>query len=135
MAALEAVLQLAPLVVQALAHALDYVRPLHMEAVLRYGASFKPFHGAHQMSLSPNALRCTSKPPQQLPVQLTTILPCFVACGSFKPHCCVLCDVCDTYCLEVSAEWCLANCRMPEVSTALFHACIESKHQPLRRLR
>lgn len=50
-------LQLAPLVVQALAHALDYVRPLHMEAVLRYGASFKPFHDAHQMLLSPNALR------------------------------------------------------------------------------
>ncbi|KAL3139906.1 hypothetical protein ABBQ38_004198 [Trebouxia sp. C0009 RCD-2024] len=56
-AGLEAVLQLAPLVVQALAHALDYVRPLHMEAVLRYGASFKPFHDAHQMLLSPNALR------------------------------------------------------------------------------
>ncbi len=56
-AALQAVMQLPELVVQALAHALDYVRPLHMEAVLRYGASFKPFHGAHQMSLSPNALR------------------------------------------------------------------------------
>ena len=56
-AGLEAVLQLPPLVVQALAHALDYVRPLHMEAVLRYGASFKPFHDAHQMLLSPNALR------------------------------------------------------------------------------
>lgn len=61
-------LQLAPLVVQALAHALDYVRPLHMEAVLRYGASFKPFHDAHQMLLSPNALRfaaCTSTNPVQ----------------------------------------------------------------------
>ena len=56
-AALKAVMQLPPLIVQALAHALDYVRPLHMEAVLRYGASFKPFHDAHQMSLSPNALR------------------------------------------------------------------------------
>jgi uncharacterized membrane protein len=56
-AALQAVMQLPALVVQALAHALDYVRPLHMEAVLRYGASFKPFHDAHQMSLSPNALR------------------------------------------------------------------------------
>ena len=56
-AALQAVMQLPELVVQALAHALDYVRPLHMEAVLRYGASFKPFHDAHQMSLSPNALR------------------------------------------------------------------------------
>ena len=56
-AALQAVMQLPPLIVQALAHALDYVRPLHMEAVLRYGASFKPFHDAHQMSLSPNALR------------------------------------------------------------------------------
>ncbi len=50
-------MQLPALIVQALAHALDYVRPLHMEAVLRYGASFKPFHDAHQMSLSPNALR------------------------------------------------------------------------------
>ncbi|KAL0026611.1 hypothetical protein WJX77_010338 [Trebouxia sp. C0004] len=56
-AALQAVMQLPEVVVQALAHALDYVRPLHMEAVLRYGASFKPFHDAHQMSLSPNALR------------------------------------------------------------------------------
>lgn len=60
--ALQAVMQLPALVVQALAHALDYVRPLHMEAVLRYGASFKPFHDAHQMSLSPNALRCTNAP-------------------------------------------------------------------------
>ena len=56
-AALEKVMQLPGLIVQALAHALDYVRPLNMEAVLRYGASFKPFHDAHQMSLSPNALR------------------------------------------------------------------------------
>ena len=55
-------MQLPALVVQALAHALDYVRPLHMEAVLRYGASFKPFHDAHQMSLSPNALRYACVP-------------------------------------------------------------------------
>lgn len=56
-AALEAVAQLPPLVLQALAHVLDYVRPLKMDAVLRLGASFKEFHGVHQMSLSPNALR------------------------------------------------------------------------------
>ena len=56
-AALKAVAQLPTLVLQALAHVLDYVRPLKMDAVLRLGASFKEFHGVHQMSLSPNALR------------------------------------------------------------------------------
>lgn len=56
-AALKAAAQLPPIVVQALAHVLDYVQPLKMDAVLRLGASFREFHGAHQMSLSPNALR------------------------------------------------------------------------------
>ena len=68
-AAIKTVAQLPPIVVQALAHVLDYVQPLKMDAVLRLGASFKEFHGAHQMSLSPNALRsgylmicCSGKP-------------------------------------------------------------------------
>ena len=56
-AASKAVVQLPPLVLQALAHVLDYVQPLKMDAVLRLGASFREFHGLHQMSLSPNALR------------------------------------------------------------------------------
>ena len=42
---------------QALAHALDYLQPLKMEGVLRMGATFRPFNEAHEMSLSPNALR------------------------------------------------------------------------------
>ncbi len=55
--ALTAVEQLPPLVLQALAHALDYLQPLKMEGVLRMGATFRPFNEAHEMSLSPNALR------------------------------------------------------------------------------
>ena len=55
--ALSAVEQLPPLVLQALAHALDYLQPLKMEGVLRMGATFRPFNEAHEMSLSPNALR------------------------------------------------------------------------------
>ncbi|KAK9810008.1 hypothetical protein WJX72_003290 [[Myrmecia] bisecta] len=55
--ALDAVLQLPTLVVQALAHALDYLTPFGLEAILRLGAAFRPFNAVHEMSLSPNALR------------------------------------------------------------------------------
>ena len=56
-AALKAVLELPGLVVQALAHALDYLRPFGLQAVLRLGAAFRPFSAQHEMTLSPNALR------------------------------------------------------------------------------
>ena len=49
--------KLPPLVLQALAHALDYLKPFGLEAVLRMGASFREFSSAHEMNLSPNALR------------------------------------------------------------------------------
>lgn len=56
-AAVEAVMALPNLVLQALAHALDYLKPFGLEAVLRLGANFRPFHTAEEMHLSPNALR------------------------------------------------------------------------------
>eukprot|EP00884_Botryococcus_braunii_P017424 jgi/Botrbrau1/4365/Bobra.105_2s0012.1 len=55
--AVEAVMALPKLVLQALAHALDYLKPFGFEAVLRLGANFRPFHTAHEMHLGPNALR------------------------------------------------------------------------------
>ncbi|KAK9916549.1 hypothetical protein WJX75_003960 [Coccomyxa subellipsoidea] len=54
--ALEAVLALPHLVVEALAFAIDYLKPFGMEAVLRVSASFRPFNTQHEMSLSPNTL-------------------------------------------------------------------------------
>ena len=96
-AALEKVMQLPVLIVQALAHALDYVRPLHMEAVLRYGASFKPFHDAHQMSLSPNALRyawASVVPPAQ------------------SAYNC---------CMQLSWAWCLQQCTSVNFQLLLLH--------------
>lgn len=53
----EEVTKLPPLVLQALAHALDYLKPFGLETVLRMGANFREFSSAHEMSLSPNALR------------------------------------------------------------------------------
>lgn len=49
--------QLPGLVLHALAHALDYLRPFGLEAVLRLGATFRPFSAKQEMQLSPNALR------------------------------------------------------------------------------
>ena len=55
--ALDAVVQLPGLVLQALAHSLDYLRPFGLEAVLQLGATFRPFSTGQEMQLSPNALR------------------------------------------------------------------------------
>ncbi|KAK9861330.1 hypothetical protein WJX84_009535 [Apatococcus fuscideae] len=52
----EEVSKLPPLVLQALAHALDYLKPFGLETVLRMGANFREFSSAHEMNLSPNAL-------------------------------------------------------------------------------
>eukprot|EP00897_Mesotaenium_endlicherianum_P004644 jgi/Mesen1/4207/ME000219S03329 len=54
---LEAVMAMPDLVVQALALALQYLRQFGLQQVLRFGASFRPFAGDNEMSLSPNALR------------------------------------------------------------------------------
>ncbi len=53
-------LGLPPLVLRALAHALDFLQPFGMQAVLRCGASFAPFCARAEMSLSPNALQCAA---------------------------------------------------------------------------
>ena len=45
------------LVLRALAHVLEFVKPFGLEAVLRLGAAFRPFNAFHEMSMSPNALR------------------------------------------------------------------------------
>ncbi len=49
--------ELPGLVVQALAHALDYLREFNLEAVLQQSCAFRPFSQAHEIALSPNALR------------------------------------------------------------------------------
>ena len=41
---------------QALAHALDYLKPFGLDAVLRCGAAFRPFSARSELALSPNAL-------------------------------------------------------------------------------
>jgi len=53
---LDAVMKLPPLVVRALAHALDHVRPFGLESILCLGASFHEFSHVQELSLSPNAL-------------------------------------------------------------------------------
>lgn len=53
---LDAVMELPPLVLRALAHALDHLRPFGLEAILRLGASFREFSKVQELSLSPNAL-------------------------------------------------------------------------------
>lgn len=53
---LDSVLKLPPLVLRALAHALDYLKPFGLEAVLRQGASFREFSEVQELALSPNAL-------------------------------------------------------------------------------
>lgn len=61
--AADAVAQLPGLVLQALAHALDYLRPFGLEAVLRLQATFREFSAKSQMQLLPNALRyCPATP-------------------------------------------------------------------------
>lgn len=56
--ALAAVRALPPLVLRALAHLLDYLRPFGLEAVLRLGAAFQPWDQVQEMRLSANTLRC-----------------------------------------------------------------------------
>ena len=58
-AAMDAALRLQsqPLVLRALAHALDYLRPLGVDAVLRQGASFRPLTAVTELALSANALQ------------------------------------------------------------------------------
>jgi DNA mismatch repair protein MSH3 len=53
---LDAVMKLPPLVVRALAHALEYLRPYKLESILRLGATFQEFSEIQELSLSPNAL-------------------------------------------------------------------------------
>lgn len=55
--ALEIVLALPPLVIQALAFAIDYLKPFGMEAVLQMSTSFRPFNSQQEMSLSTNTLQ------------------------------------------------------------------------------
>ncbi len=55
--ALEIVLALPLLVIQALAFAIDYLKPFGMEAVLQMSATFRPFHSQQEMSLSTNTLQ------------------------------------------------------------------------------
>ena len=54
--ALDTAMALPPLVLQALAHALDYLKAFSLETVLRVGAAFQPLSSIHEMSLSPNTL-------------------------------------------------------------------------------
>ncbi len=54
--ALAAALALPPLVLRALAHALDHLRPFGLEAVLRAAPAFREFSAARELALSPNAL-------------------------------------------------------------------------------
>ena len=48
---------LPPLVMQALAHALDYLKQFQLEAIVQQKSAFKPFSEADELSLSPNALQ------------------------------------------------------------------------------
>ena len=54
--ALESVMALPPLVPQALAFAVDYLKPFGMEAVLQMSNSFRPFNTRQEMALSANTL-------------------------------------------------------------------------------
>lgn len=56
--ALDTAMALPALVLQALAHALDYLKAFNLETVLRVGAAFQPLQSVHEMSLSPNTLWC-----------------------------------------------------------------------------
>ena len=53
---LDRLLTLPPLVVTALAHAVDHLKPFKLEHVLRQGATFREYSQVYEMSLSPNAL-------------------------------------------------------------------------------
>ncbi|KAL6770467.1 hypothetical protein ACKKBF_B31365 [Auxenochlorella protothecoides x Auxenochlorella symbiontica] len=48
---------LPPLALRALAHALDHLRPFHLEGVLRWGAGFQQLNTQAELALSPNTLR------------------------------------------------------------------------------
>jgi hypothetical protein len=69
---LEAALGLPPLVTQALAFSIDYLKPFGMEAVLQMSTSFRPFNSNEEMSLSTNTLQC---------VALAWACLCFISCG------------------------------------------------------
>ena len=56
--ALKTVMGLPPLVLQALAFAVDYLKPFGMEAVLQMSNSFRPFNTRQEMALSTNTLTC-----------------------------------------------------------------------------
>jgi len=65
-AVIAGVRELPPLVQQALAHALEYLKQFKLEAVLAQSCAFRPFSQANEISLSPNALRyvdCEITPP------------------------------------------------------------------------
>jgi len=47
---------LPPLVLQALAFAVDFLKPFGMEAVLQMSNSFRPFNTRQEMALSANTL-------------------------------------------------------------------------------
>ena len=53
----EALEKLPPLVLRALAHALDYLKQFHLEAIVRQKCAFRPFSEANEMTLSPNTLQ------------------------------------------------------------------------------
>lgn len=55
--AVDAALQLPSLVLRALAHALDYLEPFGLGAVLRSGAGFREYSAVGEMALGPNTLQ------------------------------------------------------------------------------
>ena len=50
------VANLPPLVLEALAHSLDYLKPFGLDSILRQGASFMNFNDVGELALSPNTL-------------------------------------------------------------------------------
>lgn len=49
--------EMPPLVLQAFAYALAYLKQFRLEAVLRQGRAFREFSEASEIALAPNALR------------------------------------------------------------------------------
>jgi DNA mismatch repair protein MSH3 len=62
-AALDGVSALPSLVLRAMAHLLQYLRPFGLAAVLRLGSQFQPWESAQEMRLSANTLRCVAACP------------------------------------------------------------------------
>ena len=74
-AALDGVSALPSLVLRAMAHLLQYLRPFGLAAVLRLGSQFQPWETAQEMRLSANTLRCVAACPASLPVCMSACRP------------------------------------------------------------